>query len=541
MPSISELMKAAKAKAKPSEVAAAPSTKIEPKEIELNEEPKETKNTNKEDKVLVDSYDLDNNESSKYDKVEIYKIEGKPNLLYETQTVHYRGEEKALITSLIEIATKIVEEKLQEESPLQRKQRFYNKILDIIESTPELKVPINAREFYAQAVAREMAGFGLIDPLLDDDQLEEVMVVGPNKPVYVFHRKYNMCATNIIFYEDKDIQTLIERIARDIGRHIDVQTPLLDARLADGTRVNATIPPTSLDGSTITIRKFRKDPLTVIDSIEKGTMNYEIAAFLWLAVEGYGAKPANILIAGGTASGKTTTLNILSSFAPGNERILTIEDTAELALPVKHWIRFETRPPGLEGTGEITMNDLVKNALRMRPDRIIVGEIRGEEGFTLFSAMNTGHDGALGTVHSNSAKETLTRLVSPPINVPIVMLNSLNLIVMQQRINDRRKGLIRRVTEIAEIIPGQEGQMPTVQALYEWDAVDDEIKKTKNKPRYIDTLSKFTGIEPATIEKEITIRAKILQEIHDKGIRSSKEVGQLTQNYSLKAAQSTKK
>lgn len=536
MPNLNELMKAKDAQRQKT-AAQAQGTVEAKKDAEPIDINKSNDNDFKSKAALEEKEKI---EVDSYNEVKIYRVEGKPNLIYELQTVHYRGEEKALITSLIEIATKIVEEKLQEETPHQRKQRFFNKILEIIQTTPELKVPINAREFYAQAVAREMAGFGLIDPLLEDDELEEVMIVGPNKPVYVFHRKHNMCATNVVFYEDKDIQTLIERIARGIGRHIDVQTPLLDARLADGTRVNATIPPTSIDGSTITIRKFRKDPLTVIDSIEKRTINYEVAAFLWLAVEGYGAKPANILIAGGTASGKTTTLNILSSFVPANERIITIEDTAELALPIKHWIRFETRPPGLEGTGEITMNDLVKNALRMRPDRIIVGEIRGEEGFTLFSAMNTGHDGALGTVHSNSAKETLTRLTSPPINVPIVMLNSLNLIVMQQRINDRRKGLIRRITEVAELTPSAEGP-PTVQTLYQWNAATDEIIQTTNKPHFLSLLSKFTGLELQVIEKEIQIRAKILKEIKEKGIRSFKEVGTLTQAYSLKAAQTSKR
>ncbi|MFQ5406202.1 MAG: ATPase, T2SS/T4P/T4SS family, partial [Candidatus Micrarchaeia archaeon] len=240
-----------------------------------------------------------------------------------------------------------------------------------------------------------MLGFGLIDALVQDDFLEDIMVVGPDKPVFVFHRKYDMMRTNIVFYDEQDIRILIDRIARNIGRRIDVQSPLLDARLSDGSRVNATIPPVSLNGSTVTLRKFKRDPYSVVDLVSLGTLNLEVAAFLWMASDGLGAKPANILIAGGTASGKTTTLNMLCSFVPSSERVISIEDTAELNLPLFHWVRFETRPPGIEGTGEITMDMLVKNTLRMRPDRIIVGEIRGSEGFTMFTAMNTGHDGAL--------------------------------------------------------------------------------------------------------------------------------------------------
>lgn len=221
------------------------------------------------------------------------------------------------------------------------------------------------------------------------------MVIGTNRPVYVWHRRFNMCKTNVIFDSDRDILNIIERIAREVGRRIDQQSPLLDARLPDGSRVNATIPPISLDGPTITIRKFKRDPLTIIDLIKYGTMSSEVAAFLWVLVDGLGVKPANVLVAGGTGSGKTTTLNSLGMFIPPSERVISIEDTAELQLPVEHWVRLETRPPNLEGKGEVTMDDLVRNTLRMRPDRIIVGEVRGPEARTMFTAMNTGHNGAL--------------------------------------------------------------------------------------------------------------------------------------------------
>ena len=337
-------------------------------------------------RVLIDAYD----------DVKIYRIPDENAFYYEVPAPRYIGEERTLIFALLDIASNIINIDPTEQITKEKIDKVYKqKILEIIEKTPELKVPINSREFYADVVLKEMFSFGLLDLLVKDDALEDIMIVGPNKPVYVFHRKYDMMKTNIIYYKDEDIRRLIDRIARNIGRRIDTQVPMLDARLPDGTRVNATLPPASLDGATLTLRKFRKDPYTVIDLIDYNTLNVETAAFLWMASDGLGAKPANILIAGGTGSGKTTTLNMLCSFVPNTERVLTIEDTAELNLPLSHWIRFETRPPGIEGSGEITMDMLVKNTLRMRPDRIIVGEIRGGEGFTLFTAMNTGHDGAL--------------------------------------------------------------------------------------------------------------------------------------------------
>lgn len=348
------------------------------------EEKRKPEKTDKE-KTLVDSYK----------EVKIYKVKGEALYLYEVPVPRYRGGERELLKNLLDIASRVVE---LEPSMTDRKRRYnlcFQQVSDIIDSTPELKIPVYLKSFYADAVTREIVGFGLIDYLLDDDLLEDILVIGPNKPVYVFHRKYEMMKTNIIFYNDEDIRTIIDKMARLIGRHIDIQTPLLDARLPDGTRVNATIPPASIDGATISLRKFRKNPMTISNLVAENTLNYEAAAFLWMAVDGMGAKPANILVAGGTASGKTTTLNILCSFVPTYERIITIEEVAELRLPLTHWVRLETRPPSIEGTGEIDMNTLVKNSLRMRPDRIIVGEIRGQEGFTMFSAMNTGHDGAL--------------------------------------------------------------------------------------------------------------------------------------------------
>ena len=282
-------------------------------------------------------------------------------------------------------------------------------------------------------VLRDIIGYGKIDSLLQDDELEEIMIIGINKPVFVYHRKYGMMKTNITYDDEQELTDLIDSMARQINRRIDKESPILDGRLSDGSRINATIPPVSADGPSLTIRKFKKDPLTIIDLINSKTISVELAAFLWLCIDGLGVKSANAIISGGTSSGKTTTLNALTSFINPKERIITIEDTLELQIPHEHIIRMETRPSNVENKGELTMNDLVKNSLRQRPDRIIVGEVRAQEAITLFTALNTGHSG-FGTLHSNSARETITRLTTEPMSVPKIMIQAIDFIIMQKRI-----------------------------------------------------------------------------------------------------------
>ncbi len=392
----------------------------------------------------------------------------------------------------------------------------------IKEIAPELSE--GEREYIIQKILSRAYGYGKLQPFIEDDDLEEIMVIGLNKPVYVYHRKFHMCETNITFGEEKELMSIIEKIAMEAGRRIDQQVPLLDARLRDGSRVNATIPPVSLDGPTITIRKVKKDPLTIIDLIKFGSVSTDVAAFLWLAVDGLGARPANILVAGGTSSGKTTLLNSLSLFIPLTDRVITIEDTAELQLVVDHWIRLETRPPNIEGKGEITMDDLVKNTLRMRPDRIIVGEVRGPEARTFFTALNTGHDGGMGTLHANSARETITRLMSPPMNVPAIMIPALDFIIMQNRFHSRIKGTVRRITEIAEVT-GVENDTIALSKIYEYDAATDTIRSTGVPIRFFDTLSKMTGTSVKEIKSDLELRAIILDYLVAKNIRSIYEVG----------------
>ncbi|MBN2127199.1 MAG: CpaF family protein, partial [Candidatus Diapherotrites archaeon] len=492
---------------------------LDPKKLleKVKREEEQEKQIEKEDNLFREKTDeksiiekkMDEEEKKEidsYGNTKIYHLKKSGLKYYFTPVPRPNAAEKAIINTLKEAATRIITvSPYKIRDPEARRNVYYQKIMEMLKDNPQLRIPSNKFDFYADAIVREMVGYGLIDELIKDDKLEEIMVIGPQKPVYVFHRKYEMMLTNIEFYSDKEIIDLINRVAREIGRRVDISNPLLDARLMDGSRVNATIPPASVSGASLTIRKFRSDPYSIIDLIKIGTINAETAAYLWLFVEGLKTKPANILIAGGTGSGKTTTLNVLTSFVPESERVITIEDTAELNLPLKHWIRMEARAPGLEGTGEITMDILTKNSLRMRPDRIVVGEIRHSEAFSLFTAMNTGHDGCLGTVHANSAQETIVRVTNPPMNVPEIMMSGLNFVLVQNRIHDRKKGTIRRITEIAEVTGALEGQTKT-QTIFEWDATTDKLIKTEIGVNYIKELEKYTGMNRKQIENEVLER-----------------------------------
>ncbi|MFH1588281.1 MAG: ATPase, T2SS/T4P/T4SS family, partial [Candidatus Diapherotrites archaeon] len=311
--------------------------KLEEKRKEITEEKPEKSDVEKqleeEEKKEIDHYG----------KTTIYELKSGLNYYY-TPVPRPTGPEKAIINTLKEAATRLISvSPYKIRDPEQRRNVYYERIMEMLRESPELRIPESKYEFYVDAIVREMVGYGLIDELIKDDQLEEIMIIGSQKPVYVFHRKYEMMLTNIEFYSEKDIEDLINRIARQIGRRVDISSPLLDARLPDGSRVNATIPPASASGASLTIRKFKADPYSIIDLMNNGTFSSELAAYLWMFVEGLSSKPANILIAGGTGSGKTTTLNVLASFIPERERIISIEDTAELNLPLQHWIRMEAR------------------------------------------------------------------------------------------------------------------------------------------------------------------------------------------------------
>ncbi|MDF2441491.1 MAG: pilus assembly protein CpaF, partial [Abditibacteriota bacterium] len=313
----------------------------------------------------------------------------------------------------------------------------------------------------------EIIGLGPIEPLLADPEVDEVMINGPLQ-IYA-ERKGKLELTPYRFRDNAHVMQVIDRIVAPLGRRVDEKSPMVDARLRDGSRVNAIIPPLALGGPTMTIRKFARDPFTMTDLINFGTLTREAAQFLQACVE---AK-LNILISGGTGSGKTTTLNVLSSFIPSTERIVTIEDAAELQLRQDHIIRLETRPPNIEGAGEITIRDLVKNSLRMRPDRIVVGECRGAEALDMLQAMNTGHDGSLTTGHSNSPRDMLKRLETMVLmsgfDLPVRAIReqismAIHVVVHQDRMRDGT----RRVSHITEIV-GMEGDVITMQDIFKFE------------------------------------------------------------------------
>ena len=381
----------------------------------------------------------------------------------------------------------------------------------------------------SRKLLRDIVGYGEIDPLIQDDDLEEIMIIGIDKPVFVYHRKYGMMKTNIIFDNERELIDLIDSIARQINRRIDQESPILDGRLADGSRINATIPPVSADGPSLTIRKFRKDPFTIIDLINSKTITIELAAFFWLCIDGLGVKSANAIISGGTSSGKTTTLNALSAFINPKERIITIEDTLELQIPHEHVIRMETRPANVENKGELTMNDLVKNSLRQRPDRIIVGEVRSKEAITLFTALNTGHSG-FGTLHSNDARETITRLTNEPMSVPIIMIQAIDFIIMQNRIYAPSGVSFRRISEVAEVVGMEEGVVQ-LNKIFEWNPENDTIERVGVTSKTLAQIANLSGKSINELYGEIKNREIVLRHMVDYGIRSVEEVNAVFELY----------
>jgi pilus assembly protein CpaF len=355
------------------------------------------------------------------------------------------------------------------------------------------ELPRVERQKIVTEIMDDVVGYGPIEPLIRDPEVSEIMVNGPHQ-VFV-ERKGKLEKTGVVFRDDAHVLHIIDKIVSPIGRRIDESMPMVDARLPNGSRVNAIIPPLSLIGPVITIRKFASDPLTIQDLIRFGTLTPQMASFLEACVKAR----LNIIISGGTGSGKTSTLNVLSSFIPANERIVTIEDAAELQLQQEHVITLESRAANIEGKGAITIRDLVRNALRMRPERIIVGEVRSGEALDMLQAMNTGHDGSLTTGHANSPRDILSRLetmvMMAGMELPIKaireqMSSAFDLIVQQARLRDGS----RKITHITEVL-GMEGETITLQDLFVYETTGfDERNRVKG---YFRT----TGVRPNFLEK----------------------------------------
>jgi pilus assembly protein CpaF len=322
------------------------------------------------------------------------------------------------------------------------------------------------RSRLVEEIKNELLGLGPLEPLLWDDDVSDILVNGPNQ-VYV-ERQGKLYLTDVRFNDDQHLMLIIDRIVSQVGRRVDEASPMVDARLADGSRINAIIPPLALDGPSLSIRRFGKKRYTVDDLIDKETVTADMVEFMQAIVKAR----LNVLVCGGTGSGKTTMLNCMSAFIPSDERIVTIEDSAELLLQQPHVVRLETRPPNVEGKGEVTQRELVKNCLRMRPDRIIVGEVRGGEVFDMLQAMSTGHDGSIATVHANTPRDAIQRLEMmmllsgasiPQRAMRQQIASALNMIVHVSRLADGS----RKVMRISEIT-GMEGEMVMMQDLFEF-------------------------------------------------------------------------
>lgn len=354
-------------------------------------------------------------------------------------------------------------------------------------------IPRNDRSRLVKEIFNNVVGLGPLEPLLADPEVTEIMVNGPHS-VYV-ERRGKLELSSTVFKDGEHLMNVLNRIVSSVGRRVDESSPMVDARLADGSRINAIIPPLALNGPTITIRKFSKTPFTESDLIRFGSVSAKMMSFLEACVKG----KMNIIVSGGTGSGKTTLLNVLSGYIPGNERIVTIEDAAEIQLRQEHVVTLESRPANFEHTGQVTIRDLVRNALRMRPDRIIVGEVRSGETLDMLQAMNTGHDGSLTTAHANTPRDLISRLetmvLMSGMEIPIKAIreqvaSAMNVIVQQSRMRDGS----RKIINITEVV-GMEGDVVTLQDLFYYKSEGlDSGGKLKGS-----FLS--TGIRPGFLEK----------------------------------------
>jgi archaeal flagellar protein FlaI len=473
----------------------------------------------------ADAYEISAREGHIRGSVSIVYSEGEKRPVYNIILPEVSACTRAYLDEVkIEVSRKMPITSNEAEESMEEFLLRHRMISDII--AKDLSPDADALDKLSDTVLNEMYGLGELEALIGDARLEEIIINSAATPVSVYHKKHGWMKTNIFMGSESETRNYAEQIARRVGRQISVLTPILDAHLKSGDRANATLAPVSAHGNTITLRLFARNPWTIVSYLkeENHAMSMEMAALLWQAMQ----YEMNVLIAGGTASGKTSALNGLLALIQPFQRIITIEDTRELMLPSYqwNWVPMVTRPPNPEGLGEVSMLDLVVNALRMRPDRLIMGEIRRKkEAEVLFEAMHTGHS-VYSTIHADTGAQVIKRLIEPPIEVPASEVEDIHLLVVQYR--DRRKN-VRRTLEISEVVPSS-GQ-PELNRIFNWKTREDTFQKVKPAHRYTEQMNLHTGLTEKEIDDDQLDKIKVLQWLVDNSVEDVDAVGRIMKLY----------
>ncbi|MEF8880852.1 MAG: type II/IV secretion system ATPase subunit [Candidatus Nanohaloarchaea archaeon] len=466
-------------------------------------------------------------------KITIGDKKGEYVKIYKLDRPQVSGGTEAFVQNLRAQAIRSVKLSREEFTDSDEVEKVKSKFKEAVKTQLDKMIPEadeTARKILVGNLIHQMVGLGDLEILLEDPNLEEMVVNSADEPTWVYHKEYGWLKSNITFEDEEEIYNYSSEIARRVGKNITSLDPLLDAHLPTGDRTNATLNPISTHGNTITIRKFARDPWTITDFIENKTISKEVAAFLWLCLQ----YELSIIVSGGTGSGKTSLLNVLMPFMPPNQRILSIEDTREVQLPrFLHWVPLTTREANPEGEGEISMLDLLVNSLRMRPDRILVGEIRKKrQAEVLFEAMHTGHS-VYSTLHADTAQQTVQRLLNPPIDVAEQMVQSVDVNVVMFR--DRRRNF-RRVFQVAEVAKsgykrGSQEMSLGANVIYGWDSEDDEIKKERDSDNIMNKLQMHTGMDREEIFENISDKEQVLQWMIDNDVTDVEKVGKIIAEY----------
>lgn len=464
-------------------------------------------------------------------QIKITLEEGENVPVYNLILPEVKEGTKALLNELQDELTEQVPLEIEGIMDVQKLEEIKKNFYEVIKDKIQEKIPGQDEDdikTLSGILLHNMYGLGFIEVLMGDDWLEEVEINGSKYNLGIYHKKFGWCKTNLKFNSEEEIYNMSSQIGRKINRDINNLNPLMDAHLLSGDRVAATLYPISSSGNTITIRRFSRNPWTLVTLIspEYNTISSEMAALLWMAIH----YEINIFVVGGTASGKTSLLSAICAFIPPKQRVISIEDTREVYLPKTlhwNWVPLTTRSPNPENKGEISMLDLMIGSLRMRPDRIIVGEIRKkDQAETMFEAMHTGH-AVYTTFHADSVEQVRRRLLDPPLSIPLLQVESLQLIVVQFR--DRRKGF-RRTLEVAEILTGSREEIG-VNYLYRWHPRKDKFESSNESSRIFEELNLHTGMTPNEIKKDLKEKEKILIWMLENDIKDIKKVGKILNLY----------